>query len=266
MRAISGKELKHRDSMARKRNRRFAFKIFGWLFLLSAFTAGGGYLFFFTPVLQIRDVVVNGLEEHQRDAVLAYVNSMMDEQLFDRIQVNKNILVFDSARVTAAFLAKFPELKSATAEKKMFHTLKFDFTQRTALGVWCSGERCVYFDDAGGTWGRPVRSSGFLLLTVQDLRSSGKIEIAPDVLAAVKQVADIAPKLDIRIKKVTIPADFFNELTVLTNKGYVLLLSMDSNIPEQLRILGALLEKKRDDKSFAPSVIDLRIEGRIYYK
>ena len=66
------------------------------------------------------------------------------------------------------------------------------------------------------------------------------------------------------IKRIEIPADFIDDLTVHTAKGYYILANTGSGMDKQLDTLRIFLKNKGAD--FHPEYIDIRIEGRVYYK
>ena len=114
------------------------------------------------------------------------------------------------------------------------------------------------------TWGPAVRSSGFLLLTVEDSRPREDFGIDADFFRAIREAAVGLSGLTVR--SVAIPEDSFDEFRVHTDKSFYLIFSLGSNIKNQLEILKIFLEEKAKDANFNPQYIDLRIEDRIYFK
>ena len=63
-----------------------------------------------------------------------------------------------------------------------------------------------------------------------------------------------------------IPENSFDEFRVYTDRGFYLIFSLDSNIKNQTDVLRIFLDEKSKDPNFNPQYLDLRIDGRIYYK
>jgi len=72
--------------------------------------------------------------------------------------------------------------------------------------------------------------------------------------------------MNIFINKFTIPDKFISDFSAFTSNGYELLFSTDSDVNKQLEVLEIFLAEKKDDPDFKPQYIDLRINGRVYYK
>ncbi len=231
-----------------------------------ALLAGGFWTVFFSRAFDIRDIAISGLETIDSGTVRERITSAMDAPWLGYLRPHRNIFFFDAERMRAEFQAQFPVLKSIRTEKHFFHGLVFRFIERKPMGVWCLADRCVYFDDEGVTWGPAGRSSGFLFLTVVDNRSTATVSIAPAMLIALRQSVEGVRELGMAIRRVEIPAGSFDEIRIVTDRGYPIRLSMSTDIPAQFAALSAFVAQKRSDPAFAPQYIDLRVLGRIYYK
>ena len=133
------------------------------------------------------------------------------------------------------------------------------------------GQNCYYFDDEGVLWGKALRSSGSLLLNVDDLRptveggsTDSSIKVDDQLLRAIKELTDELKNIDIKINKIEIPSDSIGELRIYTIRGYYLIVDIESSIKSQIDILRILLKEKGE--SFSPQYINLKVEGRAYYK
>ena len=136
----------------------------------------------------------------------------------------------------------------------------FNFSERKPAGIWCFKDSCSYFDGDKILWGQPARSSGFIFLTVEDERGGHEIDDG-----FFKPIMEVAKSMAGEIKNIIIPADSFNEFRVYTS-DYNIIFTTDSDIQNQLDILKILIKEKGKDAGFHPQYIDLRIEGRVYYK
>ena len=70
---------------------------------------------------------------------------------------------------------------------------------------------------------------------------------------------------NIRVNKIEIRPDSINDFYIYTTNGFYIIFNMEISIPKQIEVLKIFLAEKGQD--FKPTeYIDLRIEGRVYYK
>lgn len=267
MQVYDAKNIKYKDGLAEKRRKVFVVKA---LFFIGLVLAAAGlilYLLFFSGFLDIREISVSGLDKVGSDEFNYGLNKRLNSKWLGLIEYQKNVMFFNSDAFKAEILASFPEIKDMSMNKELPHALNIDVTERETAGIWCLTS-CKYFDREGHTWGEAAKSSGFLILVVDDLRQNVQ-EIDPGLLAGIMLISERLKEINIFINKFTIPDKFIGDFNALTSNGYELLFSTDSDIKRQLEVLEIFLTDKRDDPpvgGFHPQYIDLRINGRIYYK
>jgi len=265
MRVYDGKNIKFRDGLAGKRRRVWILKT---LFFVGLFIAVVGfilYLLFFSGFLDIKEISVNGLDKVNSDRFHNELNKRLNSKWLGLLERQRNVAFFDSDAFKAEALAAFPEIKEVSVSKEPPHSLNITITERETAGVWCFVEVCRYFDREGHTWGEAAKSSGFLILVVDDLRQNVET-IDIDLLAGIMLISERLKDMNIFINKFTIPDKFIGDLSAFTSNDYELIFSTDSDINSQLEILDIFLKEKEDSSNFKPGYIDLRISGRIYFK
>jgi len=262
---------RYADALARKRKKTIIKKV-----VLSAaigvILAGAvGYVLFFAPYFQIESFSFYGLKTVDQKEIEPVLDSVIKDNVFQifkslQIQQQKNILFFNSDVLGKKILALFPVIKSLEIKKDGFHKIIFNFLEREPRGVWCFNQICRYFDEEGVLWGQAARSSGVLLLNINDLRpEQGQIsQLEPDFLNSILKVFDGLNRLGIKISGIEISPDSIGDYKVYTASGYFVILNKDSNINGQINILRIFLAEKSEN--FKPAHLDLRIEGRVYYK
>src|SRR3989344_6948481 len=264
MKAYDVKKLSYRDELARRNRLFFILKLSGFVFGFLVLVGGGTYFLFFTDNFEIKDITISGLKTVEQDIIMAEINGQFDYKKFGHLQTKKNIIFFDADTLEADLLSANPVLKSVETGKHLPHQLVVDIVEREPAGIWCSNNGCRYFDDEMQTWGPAVRSSGFLFLTIEDMRSREKFGIEEDFFRAINEVVGNLPGLT--VKAVTIPENSFDEFRVYTDKDFYIIFSLDSNLKSQLEVLRIFLAEKAEDPGFSPQYIDLRIDGRVYYR
>lgn len=258
------KKLSYRDKLARKNRLFFILKLSGIIAAFILVIGGGIYFLFFTDKLEIKDITINGLKTLDQELITGEVNKRLDYKKYGFLYTQKNILFFDSDALETDLLLASPVLKTIQAKKSFPHKLEIEVLEREPSGIWCVGGECRYFDREMETWGQAPKSSGFLFLTVEDQRPGNKFEINADFFRAVNELT--ANLSQLTIKSIVIPENSFDEFRVYTDKNFYLVFSLDSNIKNQAEILKIFLTEKSKDQNFNPQYIDLRIDGRVYYK
>ena len=265
MRIYDAKNLKRYDKLADKRRKVFVLKALFFTGLIIAMAGLILYLLFFSGVLDITEISVSGLDKVNDDAFNTELNSRLNSMWLGVIGFQRNVVFFNSGDFKAEVLAAFPEIKEITTDKEPPHSLNINATERETAGIWCFTSGCKYFDKEGNIWGEAARSSGFLILIVDDLRPDSQ-KIDTGLLEHIILISERLKAKNILLNKFAIPDAFIGDFNAFTSGGYELLFSVDSDIKGQLEVLDIFLAEKTNDPDFKPQYIDLRISSRIYYK
>ena len=266
MRPVNLKKLNYKDEMARRHRRVFVLKIVVILAGFIAVVAGLFYLLFLANIFDVREVSFNGLDTVSSGEFKGKINDELDKKIFKYLPTRNNIFFVDIRNFETELASTYPVFKSLNIRKKLFHGLVFDFLERKPVGVWCfsssAGERCFYFDNDKVLWGQPAKSSGFIFLTIEDKRVRVKGHIDNDFF---EPIMEVAKSMTGEIKNIVIPTDSFNEFRVYA-ADYYIIFNTDFDIKNQLDTLKIFMNDKINDPDFHPQYIDLRIDGRVYYK
>lgn len=232
------------------------------------------YVLFFSGILEIRSVAITQkgssavIEQNQ---ILSKINSVLESKKYGYLHTQKNILFFNASEAEKELSADLLFINQIKISKKLSHNLNVDFSLKNIEGIWCfQNDNCRYFDANGVYWGEAVKSSGFLLLTVNDLRDNGNIAEKGTVdikfMESIKKVNEYFKSLNLKIKNAVIPKDSLGEFLVNTDKEYQVIFDADADTSGQLKNLKILLNERSKDPNFNPQYIDLTIDGRIYLK
>ena len=238
---------------------------------------GLGYSILYSGWTEITEISISGLKTLNADQIYPFIYSGMDERNLPILKIKylKNNLFFDSEYIKTNILANFPIIKSIEIKKEYPHKINVEIMERTVIGTWCYENdddstslttSCQYFDRDGVLWGKALRSSGSLFLMVQDDRKppENRKNIDLDFWQKIEPLIDGLNKLDINTTKTIIPSDSISDFQVQTGKGYYIIFSKDTDVSAQIEVLRIFLDNKGED--FTANYIDLRIEGRVYYK
>ncbi|OGN27642.1 MAG: hypothetical protein A2941_01485 [Candidatus Yanofskybacteria bacterium RIFCSPLOWO2_01_FULL_49_17] len=276
MKIIDVKKFKYRDNLAKKRHRRFLALNILWLAGVSALVVALGYAVFFSGWFDINEISIEGLADVRADEVRSEVENKLSERWLG-LPSGNNILFFPASRMESALSSRFPFIKELNINKEFFHGLMIEASERQPEGIWCFGSAlltasCSYYDHDGVLIGPAPKSSGFLTLTVNDMRA-GKNSIDPKFLTAAQTVNAGLEAQGIKVKDITIPAGTFTELSAYVSvpdasvgaSGYSIRFSIDTDLAVQLHALEIFLKQSLD----APTpyqYLDLRFDDRVYYK
>ncbi len=266
MRPVNIKKLNRRDGVARRNRRVFVFKVVAVLVGIIAVVAGLFYLLFLARIFDVREVSFNGLDTVSSEEFRGKIEDKLNQKMFKYLSRRNNIFLISTGNFETEFALAYPVFKSVNVQRKLLHGLVFDFLERKPAGVWCfnqlAGGSCFYFDNDRVLWGQPAKSSGFIFLTVEDQRVKTERQIDEDFF---KPIMEVTKNMSGEIKNVVIPENSFNEFRVYT-ANYYIIFTIDSVIQNQLDVLKIFLNEKDKDTNFHPQYIDLRIDGRVYYK
>ena len=295
MRPVDVKKFKYHDSLASKRRHNFHVK--AWLIGLAVPTViiGIGYGLFYTSWLKITTITYQGLAGGHQDDVGKVVDDVLNYKILG-IPVGRDILFFRSGSLIADLTSQFSFIENVSIQKKYFNSIKITAIERQAEGVWCFGSTslprqgsgqvttsttvpdCRYFDNGGVTFGQAIQSSGVLLLNVDDMRiQSASASLSTVDLRFLKAIQAVVPVLisqDVKVKNITIPFGTYTEFDILVSDpallagagGYLVKFSLDSDIQSQLDVFRIFRSQKMADGSLRPQYVDLRFDGRVYFK
>lgn len=217
--------------------------------------AGLIYAGMFSPWFRINGADVIGGESVSRDAIAG-------EALNGR--EGRSLFRLDARGTEAAILSAFPELAEVAVGRRWPRRIDVVVRERVPRGAWCTAETCTLFDETGAVWGSTIPSSGTLLMTVADERTSGGLDAG--LLRRILTIAARLEELDIGVLRVQLPDGALQEAVFTSLAGYPLRFLASEEPEEQLDVLESFLADRRAKGPFLPSYIDLRVDGKVYFK
>ena len=256
--------LKYRDGLAKKRQRRFLARVTAIVIVGLAGIIALGWAVFFSGWFTIRDVSTDRLPDSRKSQVLEVVQQQLGRRWLG-LPIGNNIILFPLSRIESSLKTSLPFIQSVNINKVFFHDLKIDILERQPEGIWCFGDDCSYYDHNGILIAPAPRSSGFLMLTVNDMRQNLVRIVDLKFLTAIQTILSSLDSQGIKVKSITIPAGTFTEFDVATANGYPIKFSIDSDLAGQVRAL-EIYRKQHTDPNPPYQYLDLRFDGRVYYK
>src|SRR3989344_1950689 len=216
------------DNLARERRRRFFIRLLASVFCGVMLGGVSAYCLFYSGWMDINSISINGLKSITEDQISPTIRTMIEKNVVPilNIRFQRNVFFFNPKPVKEAILARFPVIKAIEISKDLPHKITLNITERTVLGTWCLNNSCHYFDEEGVLWGKALKSSGSLLLNVEDLRpNEGQAKIDTQMLAGIKEAVSGLQNIGVKINKIEIPQDSIGEFKIYTTRGYYLILS-----------------------------------------
>lgn len=272
MRAVNVKKLNYKDQVARRHRQIFILRIIGTIVGTIVIVTGLVHFLFFSMIFDVREVGFNGLDTMSSDEFQLKINDQLNQKILKYLPRRNNILFVNTGNLETELTSAYPIFKSVNVQKKLPHALVLEFLERKPVGIWCFGSTplttsCSYFDQDKVLWGQPAKSSGFIFLTVEDQRKTEDRRRVDNHFF--KPIMEVARNMSGEIRNIVIPEKSFNEFRVYT-VDYYIIFTTDSDIQSQLDVLKIFMNDKIKDSppadGFHPQYIDLRIDGRVYYK
>ena len=262
-----------------KRDRKFTIaRFFYWILLLS-FIGVCGYLFLFSPLLDVEVISIEGNESVPAEEITAVVNSVISGKYLDCFS-KRNFLLLNKRKIKEALKSNFSRVSRVEVEKKFPKTILISVVERGAELIWCSGGVCYLVDDSGlvysGASGTDEELRDENFLTVID-DSARPVDIGGTTFDQefIKYLKEMNAALKDEIKLVEkenyhTPSLASREITVKTKEGWFLKLSSLIPFKEIKTIILTVFEKDPiladAEKRKRLDYLDLRIKNKVYYK
>lgn len=239
-------------------------------FLMLIIISGLIYLFLFSPVFQIKKIIINGTDRAEE---VSQIEKMTGEYMAQHWFVfsQKNLFVFRSAGLITLLKQKFV-VKEITISKKRPNILIINIEKNKPILIWRSGTN--YFTVLENGWlFQPINNLLDYALPVATSENTSTDILWQKEYANAKQIEFINNifKLfpfylkEIKIKEFVIGESNSHDIKAITERGWWLLFSFDNSPEETLTNLKTAWEKDIKEAG-GLQYVDLRIKDKIYYK
>ena len=244
-------------------------KIFAGLFF--CLLAGLIYFFIWSPVLWIQKIDVRPL----RSNISAIVQNNLEKKIW-RFIPQKSIILAPIDKIKEDILDNFPEIKEIIINKKATNLLIIEIIERQSIGIWCQTEsttptttesvvkQCFCLDKEGIIFRESPLISGSLILNIFDIKKEsvilGEEVVSPEVINFILKTAQ---GLSLKIDNFEIVSP--EDLRARTSQGWQIYFNPAYSVDSQLKALEIILEEEIKETT-SLEYIDLRIDGRVYYK
>lgn len=244
--------------------------------------AGAGvYFLFFSSVFKIKEISVKGNDYIISSSIINGFNDIMSEKKWFFLK-NNNINLFDSVEAKQKIIKEFPRIDSLDLVKNYPNKLSVNIKEREIADILCQSRggddapvnfifsKCFFIDKNGIAFDVAADTQGFLILKILDKRGEtielNKKILNPEFIDFVKQIKDsFRGAINANIKLLVLEHPAQRELIALVD-NWKIIFNVSSDAKNQLLVLKQVLEKEIKDQRGKLDYIDLRVEGRAYYK
>jgi cell division septal protein FtsQ len=245
-------------------------------FFLVVFVAVSGYIFLFSNLSRIRKVEIFGNQDLDKSALRMDVENFIFGKYLGVIPRDEFLLI-SQKKVSHQLLNHFRKIESAEVRKTFPDKLEIRITERKALVLWCSGGPCYVVDEKGLAFSgidldSPyARENKLIKITDNSARpvTLGEQIIQPERMNYILNLPEELKSLaGIEMTgESSVPSYVAEELEVMTQGGWRVFFSSAFPADEAIKMLKVFLDQKNFSLDLGNlDYIDLRVEGKLYYK
>ena len=233
--------------------------------------AGSAYFLIWSPVLWIKEIEVRPLASSM--SVKEIVQENLDEKIWQVIP-QKSFLLVPLEKIRKEILERFPEIKEVVISKKIPNLLIVEVSERQSIGIWCQTEstttepvirQCFCLDKEGIIFRESPLISGSFILNIFNFKKEpavlGEKVASPEMVDFILKTAQ---GLFLKIDNFEIISP--EDLRARTSDGWQIYFNPTYSANRQINALKTVLKEKIKENANSLEYIDLRIDGRVYYK
>lgn len=263
-----------------KNRKRLIFKVLIALAFLGV-ALGSVYFFTLSRFFKINNISVSGNDYVVTAAIITGFNDMMGEEKYLLFK-NDNINLLDIGIAEKKMMEAFPRIEEVKIIKKYPSSVKISIKEKEIAEILCQEKnnhiekyietsKCFFIDKNGIAFDEAAQTQGFLILKILDRRNIdinlNAKALSPEFVEFVgtirKNFKNVLPGDNIKWFILDHPAQ--REATAIVDDWKIVFdTSGDPN--RQLFVLKEILEKEVKDQKNLLEYIDLRVNGRAYYK
>lgn len=251
-------------------------RAFPWLtlFLWLCFLGTGGYMFFFSPVVKMDTLHMEGNVRVPKDRVEELFVHEGETKLFGAV-VRSNFFLFRTETLKRQLQEEFPAIEEVVVTKTFPNKVNVLIRERELALLWCSRGPCYLLGENNVALpgdGVPERRGDLPMYTVVDMGGLpveiGRTLFDYPFLGHFKENRErLQSELGIVIKPEMMSASrFSDEIRLQTEAGWELLLNARIEPGENIQTLRLFFEQEVPfERQGELRNVDLRTEKRIYY-
>ena len=249
----------------KKKKKKFTFKKFLMILLTILIFGSLFYVVVISSLFKVKKIQVTGEQTLTEDSIRSQVENIVGSSFF-----NQNILFISADQIDKQLKKDNYQIASTKINRIPFNTIKVTITEQKPSIIWKSGNTTSILAEDGRAYaGQPTEELLKRLPMVIDstnLPVKAGEKTVPDTF--VKFVSDInsaLPSNGIKVANYEIQ-DTTTEIYAVTNSGYKIRLDTTRPVKEQITDLVTVLDQLKKQNKKVGEYIDLRINGKVFYK
>lgn len=223
------------------------------------------YVFTASPLLRINTIEVAGLKTLSEDSIRSQVQDVINSSL-----INQNILFVPMGQINTQLKKDNYQIANAEIIRIPFNTIKVTVTEQKPSILWRSGNTLSILTGDGRAYaGEPNDELKNNLPTVVDSTNlpvkAGEKIVSESFANFVTQLHTTLPDKNIKATQFEVQ-ETTTELFVTTADGYKLRFDTTRPVDEQITDLATVLDQLKKQGKKPTEYIDLRINGKVFYK
>ncbi len=212
--------------------------------------------------LKLNTIKVSGNQFVSSERISTAVNDQLNRHWWWR-----NSLLLDPGSLSTNLLASQPGLQSAKVTRTWPHGLSVKVSERRPSLGWQTGGQSYLVDKDGSIIGPLQSAAGLPVVTDSSnlpVKTGDKV-VAPRFISFVQQIAAGLPKQGFKVTALRIP-ETSSELYVSTNRNLMIKFDTTREASDELLSLQQVMKQLSGAHKTPAEYIDLRVEGKAYYK
>lgn len=227
---------------------------------------------FFSDLLAVTKISLNGLEELDRGRVLDEVRLHLTGRYRSIVSKN-NLILIRTSLIRKDLMIKFPKIEGVVIKRNFPSQIDVFIKERRSVLALCNLEVCYTVDEKGKTFMSfdPQESDIFIILSDKSNKPLELDEsvLDEDYLNYVLETKDrLEKEMDIQVEKeYETPSLASSDIRLTTQEGWRIYFNKDIALDKELEMLQAVLNDKiGQDKKADLEYVDLRSDNKVYYK
>ncbi|MDP4038428.1 MAG: FtsQ-type POTRA domain-containing protein [bacterium] len=260
---IIGSSNLYRPNYPKPQKRPFEFKHYFKLTLFILIAVFLIYIAFFSPFSQVGKITVVGKTTLPSDEITRQVNQAISASITGR-----STIFLNTSQIEDQLINQNYQFSSVKIERVFPNGIKINVKEKQPSIIWRSGSSSYVLSEDGRTiTDMTVNYSN--LPTINDsanlpVKIGDKLVPASFVTFVLETIGGLNDR-GIKIISMEVP-DTTSELYIKTDKAYLIKFDTNKNATEQLVSLDSVLKTLSRQNKKPSEYIDLRVEGRIFYK
>lgn len=218
-----------------------------------------------SPLLRVKKIQVTGLQTLTEANIHEQVQAIVDSSL-----MNQNMLLISTEQINKQLKANNYQVAKAEVTRIPFNTIKVTITEQKPSILWKSnGELSILTEDGRAYAGEPNDELKANLPTVLDAANlpakAGEKVVSESFLKFVNTINTSLPTQGVKVIQYEVQ-ETTTELFVVTQDGYKLRFDTSRPAQEQITDLVTVLDQLKKQGKKPAEYIDLRINGKVFYK